>query len=744
MRGEFYLELLDDGRTFALDAPRLTIGRDRKNSLCLPYPAVSRYHAELTRMDEFFLLRDVGSTNGIYINGALVTEQLLNDGDVVRFGNTGPSMVFKRSDHSKRLTRPEPIAAGTTRNLIEALSGILENPTTDPREETNLRCALAEAYLNKGKPEAALDTLSKYVDTAIPLSLPPQFRARVFYWIGRCRVDSKQYAQAIDALHRSLGLYMQVADEAGIAEAQAALGRALIGLDDLISARDTLHRALLTARRLGNSRLLADVYLLLGRVDWKEGDLEGARHNWSRAIAPAEKTNDTILKARVQLQQAFILYSEGKLKEAASAYQTVINQIESIGNVRFLLKAYSNLSRALMRLGSWSAAERLLEDRLRMARDNKVAKAEAVALTDLAELRLLQGNLAAAHNVIKLALNRHGGTVYARTQRILGRILTAMGQHAESLIELEKGLEAARKKGALEEQILISLKLALVHLETGDVARAREQLESVESSQSLDPALSLMGRALYTRGAIEAASGQMAEANRSFTQSLSIFKTIGDPFRAGLCHAAIGGLREGTGRLESARAHLEEAQQIFAKLGALAELQRVEAQLHAKTLENVRPMMTRTLSHGLTQAAPLSMSISMTAVLDEVITQSIPRRVLVAEADDEVAQMLTRGLEVENYVVDRVQDGRAALERVNDPEWRYDLLVLNALLEHRSGFDLCRELRNRKIETPIILLGTRQGLEDKIEALQAGADEFISKKNLVFEELLAKVEALLR
>ncbi|MEP7274523.1 MAG: response regulator, partial [Acidobacteriota bacterium] len=74
----------------------------------------------------------------------------------------------------------------------------------------------------------------------------------------------------------------------------------------------------------------------------------------------------------------------------------------------------------------------------------------------------------------------------------------------------------------------------------------------------------------------------------------------------------------------------------------------------------------------------------------------------------------------------------------------YNLLVLDALLEHRSGFDICRELRKRKLETPVILLGARQGLEDKIEALQSGADDFLSKRNLVFEELLAKIDALLR
>jgi DNA-binding response OmpR family regulator len=91
-----------------------------------------------------------------------------------------------------------------------------------------------------------------------------------------------------------------------------------------------------------------------------------------------------------------------------------------------------------------------------------------------------------------------------------------------------------------------------------------------------------------------------------------------------------------------------------------------------------------------------------------------------------------------------VQDGQAVFENVTSNGSSYHLLILDALLEHKSGFDICRELRKRKLETPVILLGARQGLEDKIEALQSGADDFLSKRNLVFEELLAKIDALLR
>jgi tetratricopeptide (TPR) repeat protein len=727
----------------ALDEPRFTIGRGPQNTLCLSDAAVSRYHAQIVRLGRDFLLQDLGSTNGSYVNGARVSEQLLNDDDTIQFGKAGPKLLFKQYAD----TGPHAIVAhprSSTANLIDSLAHKLGRPGSEPREEVNLRCVLAEAHLNLGDYKAALDQFSCYSDPTTLESLPPQFRAAVLYWTGRIRTERKEYDAAIDLLHRGLSLYEEVGDDTGTARARATLGRALVGIDDLFAARDNLHRALLMARRAGNPKLSAEVHLLLGKVDWKEGDLEGARYNWNRASGMAEETDDALLQARIQLQLALVLYSEGKLKEAVPAYQAAIDKIEKSGNVRFLLKAYSSLSRVLIRIGSWIAAERLLEDRLRLARENKLLKAEAIALTDLAEIRFLQGNLAAAAAVIENAIQKHGSSVYPRTQRILSRVQSARRQYQEAIASLSRGLEVAHKKGAVEEQVLMCLELALAYLDVNDTVAAFKQVEAAEAFASLDPALTLMGRALYTRGCILAAIQQSSEANLALTQSLSIFKTIDDPYRTGQCHTAMGTLRAKLGRMESARAHLEEAQRIFSKLGAVAELQRVEVHLGSGLYDQVQAAMTITMSNNLYKTAPLALATT-TAFFPESITErNTPRRVLLAEGNDELADLLKNGFEVENYVVDRVLDGRVALEKALDKTVVYDMLVFDVLLEHRSGFDICRELRKRNIEKPVILLGGRRGVEDKIEALQSGADDLISKENLIFEELLAKMEALLR
>lgn len=748
VRGEIHLTLNGEAQTFPLESPRFTIGRGVENSLSIPQTVVSRSHAELIRVGNGYMLRDLGSTNGSYINGTRISEQMLNDGDLIRFGSAGPEITFQLIETGSGAVPllPRHEAAGAD-SLIHSLTGQLKMPHTDVREEANLRRVLAEAHLNKGAIDRALDVLSKYNDTTQLIALPASFRAGVLLCIGRVYLERKQLEIAIDALQRSLGFFSQSgddkSDDTGIAGAHAALGRAMIGLGDLLAARDHLHRAMLSGRRAGNVRLRAEAHYLLGKVDWKEGDFEGARYNWGRAARLAEETSDDLLKGRVELQQALVLYTEGKLKEAIPVYQSAIQMIEKTGNVRLLLKAYSSLSRVLTRLGSWTATDRLFADRLKLAREHELSKAEAVALTDLAELKLLQGDLAEAWQAIEQAIAGHGATIYARTQRILGRILQARNQMPAAIDAFAKGLVVARERGAIEEQVLLGFELALAHTENNDLANARQQLENAEAATSLDPALNLMARALFTRGVIHTRADELNEANRAFGQSLSIFQTISDPYRTAICHAAIGSLRLRQARPESARAHLEEASRNFAKLGAMRDLRRTESMLASSTLADVPAAMTSMLPMT---SGTAKLSMAHKARTGNLPTTALPTidRILVAVANDELAAILKRGLEVENYLVERVQDGKEAMERTRSRTTHYQMLILDALLEHKSGFDLCRDLRKEKRETPVILLGGRQGLEDKIEALQSGADDFLSKRAMVFEELLAKVDALLR
>src|SRR5688500_433107 len=103
--------------------------------------------------------------------------------------------------------------------------------------------------------------------------------------------------------------------------------------------------------------------------------------------------------------------------------------------------------------------------------------------------------------------------------------------------------------------------------------------------------------------------------------------------------------------------------------------------------------------------------------------------------------MLAKGLREEAYAVDVAGDGERALELayLND----YDLIILDVMLPGKDGFDVCRDLRTAGSAVPVMMLTARDAVEDRVEGLDSGADDYLLKP-FEFEELLARVRALLR
>jgi DNA-binding response OmpR family regulator len=116
-------------------------------------------------------------------------------------------------------------------------------------------------------------------------------------------------------------------------------------------------------------------------------------------------------------------------------------------------------------------------------------------------------------------------------------------------------------------------------------------------------------------------------------------------------------------------------------------------------------------------------------------------RILLAEDDVQVARFIRRGLREEQYAVDVAPDGEEALFMAQTGE--YDLILLDWLLPKRDGIDVLRALRSQGVTVPILVLTGRGELRDKVEGLDAGADDYLTKP-FRFEELLARVRALLR
>jgi two-component system, OmpR family, response regulator len=116
-------------------------------------------------------------------------------------------------------------------------------------------------------------------------------------------------------------------------------------------------------------------------------------------------------------------------------------------------------------------------------------------------------------------------------------------------------------------------------------------------------------------------------------------------------------------------------------------------------------------------------------------------RILLVEDEIKVARAVRRGLEQEGYAVDAVADGDDALHRALYED--YDAIVLDVMLPGRDGFAVCRELRTKGRWAPVLMLTARDGIEDRIRGLDAGADDYLVKP-FSFGELLARLRALVR
>src|SRR5262245_38391681 len=109
-------------------------------------------------------------------------------------------------------------------------------------------------------------------------------------------------------------------------------------------------------------------------------------------------------------------------------------------------------------------------------------------------------------------------------------------------------------------------------------------------------------------------------------------------------------------------------------------------------------------------------------------------RILLVEDEPSAAHMLAKGLREQSYAVDIAADGEAAVYQasVND----YDLIILDVMLPHKDGFEVCRELRAEGLTVPILMLTARDAIQDRIAGLDTGADDYLIKP-FDFHELLA-------
>ena len=116
-------------------------------------------------------------------------------------------------------------------------------------------------------------------------------------------------------------------------------------------------------------------------------------------------------------------------------------------------------------------------------------------------------------------------------------------------------------------------------------------------------------------------------------------------------------------------------------------------------------------------------------------------RILVVEDEVNLNDIIVKKLKLEHYGVDSCFDGKEALDYIFSAE--YDVILLDIMLPKLDGFEVLKKIRNKNIKTPVLLLTARDGIEDRVQGLDFGADDYLVKP-FAFDELAARIRAITR
>lgn len=118
-------------------------------------------------------------------------------------------------------------------------------------------------------------------------------------------------------------------------------------------------------------------------------------------------------------------------------------------------------------------------------------------------------------------------------------------------------------------------------------------------------------------------------------------------------------------------------------------------------------------------------------------------KILIVEDEQKLAEAISRGLATKGYAADIVNDGKKALTRISLHRNDYDLVILDLMLPSMDGEAICKAVREANVTIPILVLTARNEVDNKVNVLLAGADDYLVKP-FSFEELCARIHALLR
>lgn len=120
---------------------------------------------------------------------------------------------------------------------------------------------------------------------------------------------------------------------------------------------------------------------------------------------------------------------------------------------------------------------------------------------------------------------------------------------------------------------------------------------------------------------------------------------------------------------------------------------------------------------------------------------TIEKRILIADDDDEIRELLEFDVRASGYFVDTAKDGMEALNKALNNT--YDLILLDVMMPKMNGFDVCKNIRQAKLAIPILMLTAKGTIDDKTEGFDCGADDYLVKP-FDIQEVLLRIRVLLR
>jgi hydrogenase-4 transcriptional activator len=514
-------------------------------------------------------------------------------------------------------------------------------------DEAKIRSLLSKALVELSRYKDSFNAIGKYEDPRNLAPLSPRTRARVKLRLGWVNSFLRNYAEAIASLNESKRLFLELGDDLGVSEAQYALGRTYIEINEFRIARDHLVAAARNQKTALDRELLAQIHNYLGTIDFSEGALSSSKEHYSKALEVSRGSSNANLIGMVLLNlgTCFDAGYAMEREEGAKHLRRAIEYLEKGGHKDYLALAYNNLGENLRYAGLWAEAMENLQKAIEISRGYSKPNYEATAHVTLAEILNARGEYAEAESHLNQCLDLIGGGLdkwlESNALRVLASVQQGQARYEKALRTLRQSLQLSTSIGDLYGVMIAQLYLAELHFIQGGSDQAREYLELTQGRLKDELDLPVSGTVQRLTGQLEAASGRLAEARQHIGQSISIFTTADIHYDLARSYYEMGVLLKKGRDLKVAESNLLQAEALFERLGAGPDLELTRKALSSISDGNEGPQVLR------------ATALNDVLLMQRLIEASASRDLLLQE----LAAVIYENFSVKAVIISRIEDG---------------------------------------------------------------------------------------